>query len=235
MLCLARSRKYGGVCIAGLRTDEPGRWLRPVGLGDGTLLAEQYMTDNGDFAGVLDVLRVPVQRDESAPHAYQTENRFVRHNVRWSLAARPAAKEIAVPLLRAAICRPSHLFGCANGTVTLDDLVARGARESLTLVYPKKLRWRIARARATGNRKTCAIFTLGGVEYDLPITCPDWEKRLLSLPEGEHPREAADIDASERLLFTISLGEPFGPLRACYKLVAGVLLVPRDWIGTGDR
>lgn len=46
IICLANSRKHGGRCVAGLRTDGGG-WLRPVGtLLDGTLYPPDYTMDD---------------------------------------------------------------------------------------------------------------------------------------------------------------------------------------------
>jgi len=50
-------------------------------------------------------------------------------------------------------------------------------------------------------------------------------QKLVHLPVGVHPREAAGITAGDRVLFIISLSEPFEWNSHCYKLVAGVIIL----------
>jgi hypothetical protein len=61
IICLANSTKYGGRCIAGLKTDGSG-WLRPVSpRADGTLYPEHYMLDGNKEPELFDILEMNVQ------------------------------------------------------------------------------------------------------------------------------------------------------------------------------
>ena len=58
IICLANSTKYGGRCIAGLKTDGSG-WLRPVSpRADGTLYPEHYMLDGNKEPELFDILEI---------------------------------------------------------------------------------------------------------------------------------------------------------------------------------
>ncbi len=92
---------------------------------------------------------------------------------------------------------------------------------------PENLQWLIA-ANKEGERRTRVVFTLDGAEYNLPLTDPVWEQRLLHLKAGTHPYQAARLADNAEVWLTISLGEPFatveGGIEHCYKLVAGVVV-----------
>ena len=66
IVLLANSVKISGRCIAGREVvgDYPdiqfGDWIRPVSEGDGTLYSRHYRLDEGGFAGVLQIVDVPV-------------------------------------------------------------------------------------------------------------------------------------------------------------------------------
>lgn len=73
------------------------------------------------------------------------------------------------------------------------------------------------------TRRTRVQFTFTGNEYDLGVTDPKIEEELARLDIGDS--EATSPTRGQRLVFTISLGEPFKA--NCFKFVAGVFAIPR--------
>jgi len=221
IICLANSRKLRGRCVAGLRTDGGG-WIRPVAPSeDGTLIGKHYILNHGFEPQILDLIRIEVSRAEPQPH--QPEN-WVIGETQWELLERPASPAHIEQLVRS-IEADSALFGDYGDRLDFDLLCKTPAPRSLCIVQPQDLKWRITTS-IRGFRQTRAAFRLSGRSYDLSVTDPIWETRLARLAYGIHDLESADCPDSVRLLFTISLGEPLPSDKQCYKLVAGVILLP---------
>jgi hypothetical protein len=107
LICLANSRKHGGRCVAGLRTDGTG-WVRPVGtLPHGTLYPTDYMLSDYTEPGVLDVVRVGLAAPR--PAAHQPEN-WVIDGTTWGLLARPMPAGL-IAVVRAAVTAGPELLG----------------------------------------------------------------------------------------------------------------------------
>jgi hypothetical protein len=220
LICLANSRKRGGRCVAGVRTDGGG-WLRPVGTHpEGVLFPWEYRLDDGTEPRVLDIIKVSLLEPRPQPH--QPENWLI-DGKQWKLVERPASREY-LPVLRRAVNRGYLLFGNDGDRVPYNAFASRPAGSSLTLVVPRTFSWQI-RTWENGKRQLRALFSLGPVQYNLGVTDPVWEERTKHLPAGTHPFTAAAVGMSGRLLLTISLGEPFNGF--CYKLVAAVFVLPQ--------
>jgi len=233
ILCLANSKKHGGRCVAGLRTDGEG-WIRPVSFArEGTLYERHYTLDDGSEARVLDLLRIRFAIPRPEPH--HPENRLITH-ARWQLLSRPAPQEV-LGLLESHLTPGPELLGSLTDRVPFAAFEAKSAAGSLALVEPDDLRWVIKTSRA-GERRTRVAFTLRGMRYNLALTDPDWERRLSPLAIGEHPRRAGGIEDSARLFLTVSLSEPFQSddraEKFCYKLVAAVIALPQSAPPTGS-
>ena len=220
-ICLANSRKLSGRCVAGLRTDGNG-WIRPVSdLEDGRLVEEHYTLDDGCEAQLLDVVRVEVVKPQVLPH--QPEN-WILAKKPWKLLRRISPAD-AMRHLEPALIPGPDLLGNRSDRVAVVDLKKRAAASSLALVAPESLEWTVTKSMR-GNRQIRAVFELRKTSYDLVVTDPRWERRLSSLQLGTHPREAASLERNFRVLFTVSLSEPFEAQAHCFKLVAGVLVLP---------
>ena len=223
MICLANSRKLLGRCVAGLRTDGGG-WIRPVrDSPDGVLFPQDYDLGDRQEAALLDVIRVPLSVPR--PERHQPEN-WLYTAGRWQLLRRlPAA--LAWPVLAPALAAGPALLGDRYDRVPCELFLDQPAFASLALVEPRTIQWQI-RLGVRGNRQTRARFDLHGQSYNLSVTDPVFEERLLQLGEGLHPRAAAGIAAWDHVLFTVSLGEPFPSTGDCFKLVAAVIVLPRS-------
>lgn len=223
IVCLANSRKLQGRCIAGLRTDGQG-WVRPVVQGGaGTLFPALYRLPDGTEPRLLDVIRVGCLLHRPEPH--QPENSYIDGSP-WTLVARPAPFTLR-PLLRASLVRGPALLGDTCPKTPYGHFLSTPAPASLALVAPHNLQWHITMG-SRGGRRTKARFSLDGTEYELSVSDPIWEQRLEHLPLGLHDQGVAELAAGERLVFTISFSEPAPWDNCCYKLVAAVIVVPRQ-------
>lgn len=239
-ICLANSRKLNGRCVAGLRTDGGG-WIRPVSLeSSGTLGPQHYTLDNGNEAALLDVIKVAVS--SPCPQLHQPENwdlgrgwwRFLDRFLgapRWKLIDKvePSKGE---QLLSPFLVGGPNLLGNASDRVRYTEFTHQPAPASLALIEPSGVSWRITQS-IRGRRQTRVVFQLDGRPYNLSVTDPKWEQRLSHLTYGLHRREVAGIAPRDRVLFTVSLGEPFKGSSAspedegdCFKLVAAVIVLP---------
>lgn len=253
MICLANSRKHSGRCVAGLLVgphDGVGEgWIRPVGNNDLRILMERHYTfAGGKEAAPLDLIRMELDRPDKKPHHPED---WLASPKRWELLARPAPKEIAVPLLRAHLAR-GPVLGSAGAKVAYADCVARAqtdhAQKSLGLVWAQNPCWAISRSGQWGTvRKTRVVFKHGGAFYDLPMTDSEWEHQLGHLPAGEpgsgelYPlasTASGRVGDDDRVLLTVSLSEPLDGDHAvgaksgwCFKMAAGVVVLPREWRG----
>jgi hypothetical protein len=226
LICLANSKKHGGRCVAGLRTDGGG-WVRPVGPGEeGVLHPHHTRYTDGSEARVLDVIRVGCTAPR--PQIHHPEDWLIDRS-RWQRVRRPASSE-QIQLLRRFLTHGSMLLGNWNDRVPYDAFRIRPASASLALVAPERVLWAI-RTNTAGERRMRVLFSLHGRDYDLPLTDPQWEPRLNRLTAGTHERDAlSELSSEDELLLTISLGEPFQVDRRedqhCYKLVAAVIVLP---------
>jgi hypothetical protein len=223
LICLANSYKYGGRCVAGLRTDGGG-WVRPVTAAPHGAFGRDDLGQVAAFdPRLLDLIRVRLEGPR--PVASQPENWLVDGR-RWRLVERPAARAGA-GVLEAALCRGPALLGDTGRAIAEASFRRAPAEESLAIVEPSAIVWRRSFDERAMRLKDRAVFDLAGVCYDLPLTDPVYLERLKPLREGEHENEEVGIPRQARVLLTISLSEPYEGL--CYKLAAAVVVLPPTW------
>lgn len=223
MLCMANSRKHGGRCIAGLRTDGSG-WVRPVADSeDGTLNSLHYRLEGGGEPEPLDIIRVPLK--EPRPEKHQPEN-WVIDDGSWKYVGE--AGPAIVPFLKRHLYAKTFLFGDSSDRCPCSRFETGQAEESLALIVPHDLTWRVV-SSFRGNRQTRATFRYRGTNYDLGVTDLAWHKHL----ENEGYETGANIASTTaqdgRILLTVSLSEPAAWDGCCYKLVAGIIVIPKGW------
>ena len=248
-VCLANSRKHGGRCVAGIRTDGGG-WVRLVSPAEGgTLTFFDYRIGERDEARPFDVIRAGVREYRPQPH--QREN-WVIDETPWELVQRPADR-LRQDLVRSHVVFGPDLLGTTAVAIGYDELVrtagmnpaarqsdpaarqsdpaarqsgpaARYSHESLAVVRPSRPVLAVDRT-ARGRLRLRVRFSLRGAGYDLMCTDPEWEAAAGNWRPGEHPWWQLAPYAATPLL-VISLTEPFGEGRECYKIVATVLPGP---------
>lgn len=225
MIVLAKSKKLGGRCIAGLRTDGGG-WVRPVAPSqDGTLFPQHYALSDGSQVNVLDVVKIELTEPRPEPH--QPENWLIS-NKPWKLVARPATPEHQEVIWSHIVSGPS-LLGNQSDRIHIMRFENSPAEASLALVVPKRIEWTIGED-VMGRRQTRAVFKLKSAKYDLVVTDPEWKDRLSELPEGIYPLtnlKSIGLKPNDEFLLMVSLGEPFPRHRPThhFKLVASVIQI----------
>ncbi len=217
ILCLANSRKLSGRCIAGRETvnHQPGAWIRPVSAREHQEVSwqERHYEDGSD-PRVLDVIAVPLI--EPRPHLFQQENWLLDPNFYWRKTGR-----VDWAGLQAFVEPPGPLW--LNGQHTargLNDRIsvqeAERLESSLRLVRVDRLAIDVScPGAAFGNpkRRLQGQFQTEGVWYHLRVTDPDYERRFLALPDGQHRLGESCL--------AVSLGEPFEGY--AYKLIAAII------------
>src|SRR5260370_2335309 len=94
IVCLAKSRKPGGRCIAGkvMEGDAFGGWIRPVsGRPSVEISLEERQFENGQEPEILDILDIPMI--EAAPRLHQRENHIIDADSYWTTAGVVTWKE----------------------------------------------------------------------------------------------------------------------------------------------
>ena len=226
MVCLAKSRKHGGLCVAGkaVTSEKAFQWVRPVSeSGCGALSFESIQPRNAYSIELLDVLQVPLKGKDSR-FPFQGENHFVDPSRRWT---RWESVPFGFDSLMFLEDSPESLW--INGyhsrkglNDNVPECATNGLTSSLFLIRPSNLRLLVTEdEKGTTYR---ALFQYRGNGYNLRVT----DLRFYGMP----PSVVRSLSTKEAWL-TISLGLPFearsggspsGAYRACYKLVAAVFL-----------
>ncbi len=216
MLCLANSRKHSNRCVAGLAMVGSG-WVRPVSdLPDCSLRHAHYTCEDGHKAAPLDIVSIDLTHHDPRPH--QPENWRIASN-RWRFV-RAIPSDKAATFLAPYLSAGPDLLGNSRDRIPYTELSARPGTASLAIVEPNRIRWDIT-SRGPGNRRVRARFNLAGEEYNLSVTDPEFEFMLIRVNDGLHDNAAVGFKNEQRIMLTISLGEPWEG--DCYKLVAAVL------------
>lgn len=213
LICLANSRKHGGRCVAGWRPDGGGfvRLVSP--LADGTLTPIDLRLGERDEPRMFDLLRVGVVAPRPMPH--QREN-WVIDESPWRLLRRPAPRGLLERMLPA-FERGPKLLGDTSAVIAYDQCVRSPAAASLAIA--KIQRAILVVGERLARRRLRLTFHVGGARYDLTVTDPVWERAVEHWECGEYPWWRMFPRGRDPVV-TISLTEPFGDARECYKIVA---------------
>ncbi|RIK83417.1 MAG: hypothetical protein DCC68_03850 [Planctomycetota bacterium] len=227
LVCLANSRKHGGRCVAGWRPDGAGfvRLVSP--LADGTLTPIDLRlgggvdggAGGGDEPRMFDLLRVGVSAPRPMPH--QREN-WVIDESPWRLLRRPAPRAM-LERLAPWFERGPAILGSKRPAIPYDDCVRSPVAASLAVA--KVERTVLVVGERLGRKRLRLRFALRGAAYELTVTDPLWERAVERWECGEYawwkmfPRGRDPV-------VTLSLTEPFGDARECFKIVATLWPAP---------
>ena len=223
-VCLARSRKNGGCCIAG-KTASPsgyGNWIRPTGTNPGGALIErETCLDDGSTAALLDLVTVHIQeKDEEV--TYQAENYRICRGIPWKKEGTVHYGKIGELADKPETLWKNNYSSGAGMNDFVPVSMLGGTAQSLYLIRPFALKLLAEPPRGPGSPISVrAKFIYGGVGYNLKVT----DFRFYRMERDEI--ETLDLRGA---FLTISLGLPFTPesraggVPECYKLVAAVLL-----------
>jgi hypothetical protein len=199
---------------------------------DGTLASLEYVYADGTDAALLDIVEVDVTAARPEPH--QPEN-WVLAPRKWKLVQQ-LPRAVAMQYLSAALVAGPVLLENRSDRVDHAALLKQPAKASLALVEPQSIEWHITTSPFDEKRKTRCRFVLAGCQYDLSITDPRFVPQLDGLPDGIYPKNvaASGLQPHDRVVLCVSLGEPFVKTGHCYKLVAGVLVLPAITAGSSS-
>lgn len=238
-LCLALSRRDGGYCAAGLDLDT-GLWIRPLNPRTRALHeADIFLRDTASSAvrpiRLFDIVALPL--DRAIPTSTQPENWLLQTlppNVFPQLLGNAQQnRSVLQRLLGIAAASASHpfLFGNAQTSIAHQHLLDSPLPFSLSLIRPLDLVW----MRSTdyhGRPRMLAEFCYGlpRQRYCLSVTDNEYERRLLNATvQGSRRLPAKELQSEQvsEVLLAASLGENFTPKNRHYKLIAGVLEMPK--------
>lgn len=209
IVCLANSFKEGGRCLAGIaydvidkQTQKPTHlWVRPV-----THDAHGQIPplEVGDIE-MLDIIELEITgKETSLPH--QTENYYYTPGSMKKLGKFPVKE------LGKFVYTGSTLFG-SKGKAVLEEKLA-GIGYSLALIHVKDFLLYEVQHEDELFPKKRGKFTFNNIEYDLPITDPEF-----LFDAKRHPQK---FKSPISCYLTISLGNNFE--NWYYKLIAGVIV-----------
>lgn len=222
MLCLANSKKHGGLCIAGreIRHNAPGRWIRPVSARthEEVLKTETRYT-NGKYAEVLDVCDIALLGHQ--PRHYQQENWLLDGQTRWRFVRRISWSDVQPIIEPDGPLWINHDSSPQGRFDRVSESDTRSLDTSLRLIHVNRLLVRVYTTVWEGKstQKWQGQFSFDSTEYHLQITDIDIRTRF---------KHDGNYTLGECAL-TLSLGEIFGGF--AYKLIAAVIVRKKN-LGT---
>jgi hypothetical protein len=217
IVCLAKSTKTGGRCIAGREVLEKGYggWIRPV---SDRLTAEvsaaEYRYERGGYCQLLDIVEIPFLRAE--PRQHQTENHVIDAQSFWVKGGTASWDDLAL-----LIEQPPSLW--LNGYHTkpgLNDCISEtrtpSLNSSLLLIAPKDFTVHVGIEHPDtpwAKQGVRGDFKYRRTDYSLRITDPVVDRHFRSKGNGNYRLNDVYI--------CVSLTEPYEDHR-CHKLVAAI-------------
>ena len=219
IVCLAKSRKLLGCCVAGkeLLDNKIGGWIRPVSKRPTEeLRPNEIRYKYWKKPKLLDIITIPLLKH--SPNSYQTENYLVDDRQKWIKNGFLKIKELEK------LCDDVDslwINGYSSQKGKNDKIPQEITEEkifsSLLLIKPISLSLIVGYKNQdySDSKRVWADFFFKGINYRLTITDPVIEKKFLN-----KKNEIYYIDKND-LFLCISLGRPFYGFD--YKLVAAVL------------
>lgn len=217
VICLAKSWRPGGYCIAGKEYvvgNRIGKWIRPVwSRNDEAVPVDESRYQDGSELKLLDVVDVPLL--DFAPTDHQRENWLFNVNQRWVRIGRFNEK------LLVSICDESETLWenghntrqGMNNCVPYED--AKYERDSLRLVHVDRLKISVFNDYYSPRRRRVqGQFRYNGIEYKLWITDVQYEDEYKDKNLGNY--------LIGECYLTISLAGKYEDGR-CHKLIAGIM------------
>lgn len=228
---LVRSLKNKKYCVAGREIERVGgcvrlleNWIRPVNLKN-----EKGEVDEADILYAdqsqprfLDVIQIEVEDNEE--DAIQHEN-WVLAPSQWKKLGRVELHTVLDSLIQ----HPQSLW-LGNGKsdrITTNEYLSHGYAGSMVIVEAEGLEIRIFTTKNDFDnrikRQRRAIFTYCGVEYNLPITDTDIDKRYFyDFPALGQPVRIIKPEAN-RCLVAVSITPEFELTSYRYKIIGNII------------
>lgn len=186
IVCLANSKKWKGLCVAGLElssSGSAGEWIRPVSArADQEIQRSEIRYADGSYLDLLDVVSVPFL--EPRPFAFQTENHLIVPGQPWVKTGTFSPKG-----LRALCSEPTALW--SNGPRSyhgvndkVPESAAAGFSHSLVLVEPKDLLIEVV-LDYQNQKQVRAHFRVGQTFYNCAVTDLKVEAEFIGREAGD--------------------------------------------------
>lgn len=216
IVCLARSRKFNGTCVAGKEKTKSGfgPWIRPISSRPtGELFGPEMQYFNGNSPQLLDLIEIILT--EHRPTSYQSENHVIDDKYYWYKRG-----QLKWPELESIRDNPSgrlwidgyHSYNGVNDRIP--ERIADEMKDSLCLVKAENMN--IFVSEELGGLKVRAQFSLNNNQYRLVVTDPEIERFFQTKGCGDYPSRETPA------FLCVSLGEPYRGY--CYKLVASIFV-----------
>jgi len=213
IVCLAKSRRPGGLCVAGkeiLGDGRYGEWIRPVNSqNDDAISLEDMQLADGGHPKLLDVISIPLlEHVPKQPH--QPENHQIDSSRPWTKQsvlgkhALPALVDEAYDIWRIR-------SKCGNDRIWSSCI--NEVKKSLLLIRPESLTINASRWSVRAN------FHYKGVPYSLSVTDPEAESMYATKQSIENAQYQIATD-SVYLCISIAARAWRG---SYYKLVAAII------------
>lgn len=203
IVCLAASRKFSGLCVAGIEMKRTvrGKWIRPISQREhAEIQVVDWRYENGSEPSLLDVICIPLL--SAAPHAHQTENHIFDDQQYWVKEGVLAWSDLA-----AIADTPPTLWINKDSTYhgSFDRVEVQAATQlssSLLLIHPEQatIEVLVPSPDHSSKRAVRADFYYGGTHYNFVITDPLVEAIYLAKPNGTYT-------VSQDAYFCVSLAE----------------------------
>jgi len=222
IVCLAKSRKSGGLCFAGkeiLTNGSIGGWIRPVSSRNTEEISNsdcQY--ENGRQPHFLDIIEIPLKKYH--PQSFQFENYLIDDGYYWEKKGVFNFQELN------SLCdNPTSLWSPHGSSYygikdRVDEYFSNELDDSLYFINPDNLTIIVQVEGAEFHnpiRKVRARFEYNDVTYLFPVTDPIVENQYLQKEDGHYPFR----HTKNRVFICVSIGLPFNGY--CYKFVASIL------------
>lgn len=222
IVCLAKSRKIGGLCFAGKEISNNnviGSWIRPVSSRESEAISSNECEyDDGCEPDLLDIMEIPIVKHK--PTSYQCENYLIDDEYYWKKENVFHKKNLEQ--LRdypEALWEPhdSSYYGINDRVLESfkDDL-----KNSLYLISPSRFAIEVrteGEEFANPRRKIRARFKYNGETYLFPITDPDIERTYYRKENDRYPIK----NPEDKIFLCVSIGLPHEGY--CYKFVASII------------
>lgn len=222
IVCLAKSRKIGGLCFAGKEISKNnviGDWIRPVS----SRVSEEISSNECEYQDgckpdLLDIMKIPIVKHK--PTCHQCENYLIDNEYYWSKEGSFHKNNLTQLCDNPKVLWEPHDSSYYGVKDRVQELFKDNIKNSLYLISPSSLTIEIqTEGEEFGNprRKVRARFEYKSGMYLFPITDPDIERIYYKKENGRYT-----INNPEGKLFLcVSIGLPHEGY--CYKFVASII------------
>ena len=214
MVCLAKSWRPGGMCIAGreIVNGQIGDWVRPVDVNNDDAVRPSVLNyELPDELQLLDVVELDLEGHVPCDHQQENwsirRNRRIRHVHKFKRDELDAIRDGDRDLWR----------NGSSSSIGLNNRVryafAKQYRDSLRLIHVERLRLTVYEDERRDEKRLKGTFDHRGETYTMQVKDVEFENEC-------RERNLGTYLAQDRYL-TISLAGEFNDY--CYKLIAGIM------------